>query len=267
LSHDSEILERAALASLHAAASDDLVSALGLRALTIGAGLVSVAAALPTTAIVINRALGGGLSAPETEESMLQTLAAYRDAGVARYFIQRHPEAEPPKMVDWLLDAGLEKTRGWQKFQRGRKTPPQSTSDLRVEEIGPDRGDVFARILCDAFDLGDVAEPWLARLPGREGWRVFMCFDGDQPAGTATMFTQDGLAWFDFAATAPAFWRRGSQGALLAARIKLALDLGCREMFSCTGEEVPGDPQHSFKNILRAGFHETYVRENYAPPK
>ncbi|MCH7941753.1 MAG: GNAT family N-acetyltransferase [Proteobacteria bacterium] len=267
MSHDSEILERAALASLHAAASDDLVSALGLRALTIGAGLVSVAAALPPTASVINRALGGGLSAPETEVTVKQTIAAYRDAGVARYFIQRHPQAEPAEMVGWLLDAGLVKTRGWQKFQRGREAPPQSPSDLRVEEIGPDQGAVFARILCAAFELGDLAEPWLARLPGHEGWRVFMCFDGDRPAGTATMYVADGLAWFDFAATAPEFRRRGSQGALLAARIETALAHGCRAMFACTGEDVPGDPQHSFKNILKAGFHETYVRENYAPPK
>ena len=56
--HDGEDIERAALASLHAAAPDDLVAALGLRAVTIGAGLVSVAAALPPTAIVINRAVG-----------------------------------------------------------------------------------------------------------------------------------------------------------------------------------------------------------------
>ncbi|MFP6730515.1 MAG: GNAT family N-acetyltransferase [Alphaproteobacteria bacterium] len=186
---------------------------------------------------------------------------------MACYFIQRHPEAEPAEMVGWLLDAGLEKARGWQKFQRGREAPPHSTSDLRVEEIGPDHGDAFASILCAAFDLGDLAEPWLAKLPGHAGWHVFMCFDGDQPAGTATLFVKDGLAWFDFAATAPAFRRRGSQGALLAARIKAALDHGCHAMFTCTGEEVPGDPQHSFKNILKAGFTEAYVRENYAPPK
>lgn len=64
MSHDSEAIERAALAGLHAAASDELVAALGLSADTIGASLVSVAAALPPSAIVINRALGGGLERP-----------------------------------------------------------------------------------------------------------------------------------------------------------------------------------------------------------
>ena len=271
MAHDSDAIERAALASLHAAASDELVAALGLRADTIGSSLVSVAAALPPSAIVINRALGGGLEAPETEASVKETLAAYQRAGCERYFIQRHPQAQPPEMVDWLLAAGLEKTRGWQKFQRGREAPPQgdnkSTSDLRVEEIGPDQGMAFARILCDAFDLGAAAVPWLARLPGHGGWHIYMSFDGDAPAGTGTMFVQDGLAWLDFASTAPNFRRRGSQGALLARRVADALDLGCREMYTCTGEAAPGDPQHSFKNIAKAGFTETYVRDNYAPPK
>ena len=244
-----------------------MISFLGLQAVTIGSALVSVAAKLPPTAIVINRALGGGLAAPETEATVRDILATYKEAYVERYFFQRHPEAEPPEMVDWLVAAGLEKTRGWQKFSRGREAPPVSASDLRVERIGPDRGFEFGRILCDSFDLGDVAVPWLAELPGHAGWHIFMSFDGDEPAGTGTMFVQNGLAWFDFASTSPRFRRRGSQGALLAARIKLALDLGCAAMFTCTGEEVPGDPQHSFRNIIKAGFSETYVRENYAPPK
>lgn len=76
-----------------------------------------------------------------------------------------------------------------------------------------------------------------------------------------------GSPWFDFGATAPAFRRRGSQAALLAARVERALDLGCRAMYTCTGVAVPGDPQHSYKNILKAGFREDYVRANYAPPR
>ena len=37
--------------------------------------------------------------------------------------------------------------------------------------------------------------------------------------------------------------------------------------FTATGEEVPGDPQHSYANILRMGFEEGYIRENFAPPR
>jgi hypothetical protein len=51
----------------------------------------------------------------------------------------------------------------------------------------------------------------------------------------------------------------------LAARLHLAVELGCRQIFTCTGVSVPGDPQHSYNNILKAGFKEDYIRQNYAP--
>ncbi len=264
---EAEALERAALADLQAAATPQLVEDLKLRALSIGSALVSIAGGLPASAIVINRAIGLGLSAPETEDSVGALVAANRGAGIGRYFVQRHPAAQPAQLVDWLVSAGLQKVRGWQKFGRGREAAPIIETDLGIEQIGPEHGAAFGRIVCDAFDLGDEAVPWLAQLPGRPGWHVFMSFDGDAPAGAGTVFIEDGLAWFDFGATAPAHRRRGSQSALLARRVQHALDLGCRRLFTCTGEDVPGDPQHSYKNILRAGFREDYLRENYAPPK
>ena len=82
--HEAEEIERAALEDLHAAATPELVERLGLKALSIGSGLVSVAGALPASAIVINRAIGLGLAAPETEASVAEMLAAYRAARVAR---------------------------------------------------------------------------------------------------------------------------------------------------------------------------------------
>jgi GNAT superfamily N-acetyltransferase len=267
VSFEAEFIERAALADLQSAATPQLVEELRLRALTIGSALVSVAGGLPASAIVINRAIGVGLSSPETEETVSELVTAYRSAGIHRYFVQRHPAAQPAQLVDWLLSAKLEKVRGWQKFRRGQAAAPKIRTDLRIEQVGPEHGEAFGRIVCDAFDLGDVAVPWLARLPGRPGWHVFMSFDGDEPAGAGTIFSKDGLAWVDFGATAPKHRRRGSQSSLLARRVQHALDLGCRELFTCTGEEVPGDPQHSYKNIQKAGFQEDYLRENYAPPK
>lgn len=270
VSHDAEDLERAALEDLHLAALPAVRAALAIQGLRIGGAFVSVAGRLPASAVVVNRAIGVGLSAPETEETeetVGDMLAAYRRAGVARYFIQRHPDAAPPHLTEWLVAAGLEKARGWQKFARGREAVEERPTDLTIREVGPADGIAFGRIVCDAFDLGEAAVPWLAALPTRPDWHVFMSFDGAAPAGTGALFVQGDLAWTDFGATAPDFRRRGSQGALLAHRVRHALDLGCRRIFTCTGEDVPGDPQHSYKNILRAGFREDYVRENYAPPQ
>jgi GNAT superfamily N-acetyltransferase len=244
-----------------------LRAGLGIEGRTIGSAFVSIASALPASAIVINRAIGIGYSAPETRETVREIVEAYRAAGVTRYFVQVHPAARPQRIGDWLLDSGLEKARGWQKFSRGRDPVPAPKTDLTIREIGAEHGAASAAILSDAFDLGDAARPWLAQLPARERWHIFMTFEGEAPAGTGALFIDGDVAWTDFAATAPAFRRRGSQSALLRHRVQFALDSGCRQVFTCTGEAVPGDPQHSYSNILKVGFKEDHVRLNYAPPK
>ena len=94
-----------------------------------------------------------------------------------------------------------------------------------------------------------------------------MAYDGDTAAGTGAVFIDGETAWMDFGATSPQFRRRGSQSSLLCHRVQFALERGCTRMFTCTGEAVPGDPQHSYSNIQKAGFVEDYVRANYAPPK
>jgi GNAT superfamily N-acetyltransferase len=267
MSHESERIELDSMVDIHAAATPELAEELGLEPRTVGSAFVSIAAKAPATAIVVNRALGLGLGRPETRESVETMIAAYRAAGVERYFVQVHPSAEPAEIGAWLTAAGLEKARGWQKFARGREAVPKIETDLRIEEIGPEYGEVFGRILCDAFDFGPAAAPWFARLPGRRDWHIFMSFVGDEPAGVGALYVKDDLADIDFGATAPKFRGRGSQSALLARRVERALDLGCREMITCTGVAVPGDPQHSYRNIKRVGFRETYIRDNYAPPR
>ena len=92
-----------------------------------------------------------------------------------------------------------------------------------------------------------------------------MPFNGDMPAGTGAVYIDGDVAWTDFGATSPAFRQRGSQSSLLRHRVQYALDHGCKQIFACTGEAVPGDPQHTCSNILKADFREECVRNNYAP--
>jgi GNAT superfamily N-acetyltransferase len=262
----SENLEKAALEDLHAAATPELVSSLGLCAIRFDSAFVSVAAALPPTAIVVNRALGIGLGRPADTAGIERITEAYRSAGVSRYFVQVHPDARPDNLQGLLESSGLAKARGWQKFSRDTDAPTGTgRTELEVREAGPADAEDFGRIVCSAFDLGDVAAPWLGRLPGRAGWHIFMSFDSGEAAGTGALFIHGDQGWLDFAATAPRYRRRGSQGAIQAARIRRAIKLGCRKIYTCTGVANPGDPQHSYRNILKAGFRKEYIRENFAP--
>ena len=262
-----ERIETAALADLHAAAGETLARDLGLRLEKVGTAWVSIAGALPASAIVINRAVGLGVDAAESRETVERIVELYREAGVERYFVHLHPNARPADLRSWLEASGLVKARAWEKSVRERQSPPDVRTDLRVRKARPEDAKAFGRIIADAFDLGGSAAPWIGKLIGRPGWHVYMSFDGDTPAGTGTMFVRDGIAWLDWGATAPPFRRRGGQAAVLRRRILDALDLECRSMVTATGEEVEGDPQHSYNNIIRMGFRPHTLRDNYEPPR
>jgi hypothetical protein len=251
--HESETIERAALLDLHDAADENDIRELGLKKLTVGSSLVSVARNLPASAIVVNR------------EEVETIVSAYRENDVAQYFVQLHPDAGPGELPEWMNSEGLKPDRGWQKFSRNPVKVEDRQTTLVVREIGAEYGPAFGEIICSAFDLGDKAIPWLAKLPGREDWHIFMSFDGDKPAGAGALFVRNGYGWTDYGATSPESRRQGSQGAVMAARLNRAIELGCQKIFTCTGVSVPGDPQHSYSNILKAGFKEDYVRENYVP--
>ena len=96
-----------------------------------------------------------------------------------------------------------------------------------------------------------------------ESQAVFMSFDGERPAGTGAIYIDGKTAALDWGATHPDFRRRGGQTAVLAARIRYAIEQGCDLICTMTGEAVPGDPQHSYRNIQKNGFSEAYLRENW----
>jgi GNAT superfamily N-acetyltransferase len=73
-------------------------------------------------------------------------------------------------------------------------------------------------------------------------------------------------AWLGFGATLPAYRRHGAQNALLARRLGEAAARGARTAVTETGERLPDKPSDSYRNILRAGFHERYLRHNYLSP-
>lgn len=259
----AEQLETLAMQDLFDAASAASGSALGLERDEIGGARLFLARKEPNT--LFNRVLGLGTAPEIGPETVAAIGGRYAAAGVEEYFLQIQPWARPAQLWNWLFDAGLERDRGWTQFVRGRERIDLPTVGLQVEIVGPDRATEFARIAAQGFELSAAAQPLLAAKVGLPGWYHFMSFSGDRPAGVAALRVEGELAWFDWAATDPEFRRRGSQTALLNARIQTALDLGCRFLLSETGEAVAEDPQYSFRNLMRAGFVPTHTRDNFAP--
>lgn len=257
----SERIQREVLNSMYACCPADERAELGLHLEMIADVAASVAERDPS--ILLNRAQGLGSREPVERGTIEAVVACYRRHGIGRFFFHAYPSALPPDGTAWLEAAGLEKTRGWMQFARGTAPVSRARTDLDVQQVDARRANDFAAIVCGAFGLTALAQRFMAAMFDDDRWRIFMSFDGDEAAGVGAVFLCDHDAYLSFGATEPAYRRRGSQGAILAARIQAALDAGCRNLFTETGEAVEGDEQTSYRNIMRFGFEPTALCENW----
>ena len=259
----TETIERQALLGWHEAVSQLGLTGYDWNLVRIGDALCSVSATEPS--ILVNRVLGVGSQATPTLDQLVEIQGLYREAGVSRFFLHIMPQIMSPDTEKLLTKAGYRRYRGWMKFTRGPGEVDPVTTDLTVRQIGPGEAADFAAIVAPAFDMTPACQPALAALVNDPHWYLYMSFDDTRPAGTGAVYIRGKAAYTDWAATHPDFRRRGSQTAILNARIKDALNAGCTTVVTMTGEAVAGDPQHSYGNILKRGFSEAYLRENWIP--
>jgi len=259
----TETIELQALRSWYEAASRLNLPGIDWKLEQIGDAMCSVSSTEP--GVLVNRVLGLGSQTTPTLEQLVAIRRLYRGAGVSRFFLHVMPQIMNPDMERLLIDSGYQRHRGWMKFSRGSEVASPVTTDLDVRQIGAADAADFAAIAGPAFDITPSFQAAIAALANDPNWHLFMSFDGKRPAGTGAVYINGHTAYTDWGATHPEFRQRGSQTAVLNARIQKALDAGCTTIVTMTGEAVPGDPQHSYSNILKQGFEESYLRENWIP--
>ena len=103
---------------------------------------------------------------------------------------------------------------------------------------------------------------------GRPGWEHYAAWDGDRLVATGGLFVAGRTAWFGLAATLDSHRGQGAQSALITQRFASARARGCEWIVTETAEQKPEHPAPSYRNLLRLGFTEAYMRDNYvvAPP-
>jgi len=260
----SEKIEKEALISLHKHCPDEAAQALGLNMFEVGDAVA--AAAVNDPSVVINRTLGLGTKNKVSQKSLSDIKKFYNDLGIKRYFTHIYPDELPENGKAMLDELGFQQSRGWMKFKRENSPTPQAPTELDIKEASSTEEALhFGRIVANAFGMTELSAPMLAGLVNDPKWHIFLSYSGDSAAGAGAMYVSGESAWMEWGATDPDFRRRGSQAAIMTARIQKAIDLGCKHMFTETGEAVEGDPQHSYKNILKAGFAESVLRDNYSP--
>jgi GNAT superfamily N-acetyltransferase len=258
----AERVELAGWAELWAAAPTDLAARHGIEATVVGGALCTSVGQQAST--MLNRVVGLGLDEPATDDDLDAIEAFFAPHGQS-FYVSLNPKAAPRNLPARLEGRGFGKAYAWMKFARGVEPAPATETALRVQEIGPAEGADFGEVVAAGYELEPFTAAWLAELP-RTSWRCYVAYDGEEAAGAAALFAHGGDGYLCFAATRPEHRRKGAQSALLAARIRDAAAAGCERLFTETGERIPLKPSNSYRNILRFGFAEAYLRPNYLSP-
>jgi hypothetical protein len=214
---------------------------------------------------LFRRAVGLGV-ARAASEADLDAVIAHMSGHGLRYCIPFAAPYQPAALGAWLERRGFTRGYAWMKFSRSCGEKLEAQTDLAVRVVGREHGADFGRVVAEGFGLPESIARWVAALPGRPRWVCVMAFAGSAPAAAGAVYVSGEHAWLGFGATLPAHRRHGAQNALLARRLAEAASRGARTAVTETGKRLPDKPSHSYRNILRAGFHERYLRDNYLSP-
>jgi GNAT superfamily N-acetyltransferase len=256
-----DLAEAAAWGDMYRYTPHDVATACGVGIEEYGSAVAGSVSGVDVLAF--NRVVALGLAEPASEEGVDRVIDFYATAGVSRFFVQLHPDAQPAELPQWLEARGLTHYNNWVKLHRGTQPVDDAATDLKVRQIDEDAAATFAKIVKDSFEWPDPVESLVACLVGRPNWLHYIAYDGNAPAATAALFVHRECGWLDFAATLPGYRGRGGQNALIARRIHDAAERGVKHLIVETAEAKPERPSPSYRNIVRFGFETAYVRPNF----
>ncbi|HVY96674.1 MAG TPA: GNAT family N-acetyltransferase [Solirubrobacterales bacterium] len=197
------------------------------------------------------------------DHGYLEDALAWAEARGASPYVPVSPGPEAAGAESVLAARGYRRGYGWMKFVRDAHPPRFRAPEVEVVELtGPDQ-EPFGAIAATGFGLPAWGGDFFGHLPGRPGWRCYVARIGGEAQACAAILIEGDVAEFGIAATLEPARGRGCQLALLHRRIADAAAAGCTTLFVETGERTPARPSTSYRNILRAGFEEAYVRPNW----
>jgi len=238
----------------------EVTSEHGIELREFGALQVTLTRDLPQVPI-LNLVLG---AAEASETDLEYALAWAEEHGVSPCVPLTPGLPGSDRAEAWLQARSFEPGYAWMKFVRD-PYPPRfpAPDDIEVVELTSADEEPFGTIAAVGFGMPAWAGDFFAHLPGRDGWRCYVARVEGKAQACGAMVIEDGIAEFGIGATLEDARGRGCQTALLHRRITDAAAAGCRTLFVETGERVPDRPSGSYRNILKAGFEEAYLRPNW----
>jgi GNAT superfamily N-acetyltransferase len=215
---------------------------------------------------MLNLVLGAAEPGAVANGHLAAAAAWVAERNISPYISVTPGMAEAKSAEAWLGDNGFEPAYAWMKFVRDPHPPRfRVPDDVEVVEVTGGEQDPFGMIAATGFGMPAWATTFFAQLPGREDWRCYVARIEGEPVACGAMLLNGAIAEFGIGATLESARRRGCQLALLHRRIIDAAAAGCHTLLVETGERVPDRPSSSYRNILRAGFEEAYLRPNWKP--
>jgi GNAT superfamily N-acetyltransferase len=263
----AERAEAATMLALESRADPETATRLGIAAAEIAGGVVLAVREDPSQ--YWSKAYCLGLDSPITGAVIGEVLDFYRDNGNKVAVLQIAPSALPADWAEICARHGLVAGSFWHKLVREADDDvPAPGSSLRIGPVPVADGLAWARMLMRGFGMPEELAPMISNVLAEPGVTSFGAYADDELVGSGTVNVVEvagGQRVGEFAAgcTLPEFQGRGAQSALIAARIRAAVDAGCGLLVAETGDEQPGEHNTSLHNLLRLGFRVLYKRQNW----
>jgi hypothetical protein len=255
-----------AWADAYAAIPPDYAPVLGADASEIAGTLVHRCRAFRA---YFNRAIGLGVIAPATPETVDAIIEHYRAADIPRFILQAMPQCRPAEFETWLLERGLRPVDAQDRVARGGEpldVGAATTGERHfvVERVERDGRDEWADFLQRVYRLD--AGPWLHELHGRLGWHQYVAREqGEIVAARGMYLGEDGMAWLGMDGPVPGITTQdyAPDAALCAGIVADGLTRGARGFIADI--EAPSQKMDTpaYQYFARLGFQRPYTRTHY----
>ncbi|HEY6292887.1 MAG TPA: hypothetical protein VI455_15160 [Terriglobia bacterium] len=236
----------------------DLAEKRNLQSFRVGGAFVTVA----PNSISLQRNCVRGLGVEEvaTEEALNQILSLFRARRIKRLSFHLSPCPQSKAIAGWLRKRGFRFHHQYVKLVRNTAAPQPVATELRVRRIQKPQAEAFATVFGQVFPWPADRLSWIRAAVGAPGFSHYLAFAGNRAVATGLLYVAGGWGWLGWAGTLTPYRRRGAHAALIAARLKRAAELGAAWVACETLEPRPGRPSGSYRDLLRQGFRQAYLR-------
>jgi len=264
--HQLDAIEAAAYRDMFENAPRALAGALGIETREVAGATLLMAPGMPTP--MFNRVIGLGNEFPATDDALDAIGDVYRDAGTGEWWLHLTPGAQPAGLEATLTARGFVQASrpAWAKVVRDRAPPAPVETALDIRLVMKGEEPALGETLCLAFEMPGAWGAWFSQLASLPQWRAVGAFDHGKMVGGGLLYLNGNEAWLGAGGVLPAARRQHAHRALMTLRIQLAIDAGCDQIATETGEPVNEEPNPSLRNMYASGFVKAFLRRNYAAP-